>query len=227
MEVSGIVRGASYGDQFGQDGLIASLMGGFVCIFHHDSSKIVRASIWSRISGKHTRAVFSLHSKGCLASHFCWHLLTRCRRNVGRLLGYDIRPWFFNRTLRDVGQRVWRIFRRDFQGLLRVFRGVGHSGLLEPEEQPHERIVPVRPAIRSDLSAEHPDSILGRYRDHARPVARGKWPSRATAPSNRHGADYESFSNYIQNVRSQTGTGPATAMIISRARRATSGGTRP
>lgn len=41
MEVSGIVRGASYGDQFGQDGLIASLMGGFVCIFHHDSSKIV------------------------------------------------------------------------------------------------------------------------------------------------------------------------------------------
>lgn len=63
------------------------------------------------------------------ATHLRGDFFSRHWRSVGRLLWNGIRPGLFDRALRVVGQGI-RCFLWHLDGLLRVFRVIGHDDLL-------------------------------------------------------------------------------------------------
>lgn len=65
-----------------------------------------------------------------LTDHLRRNLLSRYGRDIRCLFRNDIGSRFFNRTLRNVRQIVWSLFRRNFQGLLRIVWVMGHIALL-------------------------------------------------------------------------------------------------
>lgn len=64
------------------------------------------------------------------ADHLRRNFLSRYGRDIRCLFRNDVWSRFFNRTLRNVRQIVWSLFRRNFQGLLRIIWVIGHIALL-------------------------------------------------------------------------------------------------
>lgn len=65
-----------------------------------------------------------------LSNHLRRNFLSRYGRDIWCLFRNNIRSRFLNRTFRNVRQIVWSLFRRNFQGLLRIVWVIGHIALL-------------------------------------------------------------------------------------------------
>ena len=64
------------------------------------------------------------------ADHLRRNFLSRYGRDIRCFFWNDIWSRFLNRTFRNVRQIVWSLFRRNFQGLLRIVWVTGHIALL-------------------------------------------------------------------------------------------------
>lgn len=64
------------------------------------------------------------------ADHLRRNFLSRYGRDIRCLFRNDVWSRFLNRTFRNVWQIVWSLFRRNFQGLLRIVWVIGHIALL-------------------------------------------------------------------------------------------------
>ena len=65
-----------------------------------------------------------------LSDHLRRNFLSRYGRDIRCLFWNDVWSRFLDRTFRNVRQIVWSLFRRNFQGLLRIVWVIGHIALL-------------------------------------------------------------------------------------------------